>query len=83
MTAYEETVSLRKSGNTAAAYELAMRVKTEEPQCVWVYNQIAWCLYGFMQAEGLSTFVTSGVGYFGPPQRSGTISEVMVIDILY
>ena len=39
--------------------------------------------YGFMQAEGLSTFVTSGVGYFGPPQRSGTISEVMVIDILY
>ena len=39
--------------------------------------------YGHKIINGMDTFVTSGVGYFGPPQRSGTISEVMVIDIIY
>ncbi len=39
--------------------------------------------YGYKNVKGLATFVTSGVGYFGPPQRSGTVSEVMVIDITY
>ena len=39
--------------------------------------------YGYKMVNGMETFVTSGVGYFGPPQRSGTISEVMVVDITY
>ena len=39
--------------------------------------------YGYKDINGMATFVTSGVGYFGPPQRSGTNSEVMVIDITY
>ena len=39
--------------------------------------------YGHKTFDTLETFVTSGVGYFGPPQRSGTDSEVMVIDITY
>ena len=39
--------------------------------------------YGHKVVNGIDTFVTEGVGYFGPPQRSGTESEVMVIDIKY
>ena len=77
MTAYEETVSLRKSGNTAAAYELAMRVKTEEPQCVWVYNQIAWCLYGFMQAEADSG---EGNGFLARLQEYADLNREHPID---
>ena len=30
---------------------------------------------------GTQVFVTSGIGYYGPPLRLGTISEVMVIDL--
>lgn len=39
--------------------------------------------YGYKNINDMATFVTSGLGYFGPPQRSGTNSEVMVIDITY
>lgn len=39
--------------------------------------------YGHKVINGIDTFVTQGVGYFGPPQRSATESEVMVIDIKY
>lgn len=47
---------------------------------IGLFNENA---YGHKTVGGLETFVTSGVGYFGPPQRSGTDSEVMVIDITY
>ena len=39
--------------------------------------------YGQKSLYGMETFVTSGVGTFGPPMRTGTDSEIMIIDVLY
>ena len=39
--------------------------------------------YGQKTLYGMETFVTSGVGTFGPPMRTGTDSEIMIIDLLY
>ena len=39
--------------------------------------------YGYKTLFGMETFVTSGVGTFGPPVRTGTNSEVMIIDLSY
>ena len=36
--------------------------------------------YGMKKWGGSSVIVTSGVGYYGPPIRVGTISEIVVID---
>ena len=36
---------------------------------------------GLEQWDGMACLVTSGVGFFGPPLRLGTISEVSVLDI--
>jgi predicted MPP superfamily phosphohydrolase len=37
--------------------------------------------YGMEQWGSSKAIVTSGVGYYGPPIRVGTISEIVVIDI--
>ena len=37
--------------------------------------------YGHKTLYGMETFVTSGVGTFGPPMRTGTSSEIMIIDV--
>jgi len=37
--------------------------------------------YGYKMIHGLHTLVTAGVGYYGPPMRIGTDSEVTVIDL--
>lgn len=37
--------------------------------------------YGHRLVGGLDTIVTSGVGYYGPPMRVGTNSEIMVIHL--
>ena len=37
--------------------------------------------YGYKEVAGLQTIVTSGVGYYGPPMRVGTNSEVSVVNI--
>ena len=37
--------------------------------------------YGYKNVGGLETVVTSGVGFYGPPMRVGTDSEIMVIDL--
>lgn len=37
--------------------------------------------YGQKSLYGMETFVTSGVGTFGPPMRTGTDSEIMIIDV--
>ena len=37
--------------------------------------------YGLKDWNGTSVVVTSGVGYYGPPIRVGTISEIVVIDL--
>ena len=39
--------------------------------------------YGQKNLFGMETFVTSGVGTFGPPMRTATNSEVMIIDLTY
>lgn len=44
------------------------------------FNENAW---GYKQVHGLDTFVTAGVGYYGPPLRIGTDSEVTVIDFKF
>ena len=37
--------------------------------------------YGVSQLHGIMTVVTSGVGYYGPPLRLGSSSEIMVINL--
>ena len=37
--------------------------------------------YGYKNVSGLDTVVTSGVGYYGPPMRVGTDSEITVINL--
>ena len=44
---------------------------------ILLFNENAW---GYKRVHDLDTFVTSGVGYYGPPMRVGTDSEIMVID---
>ena len=39
--------------------------------------------YGQKKLHGMETFTTSGVGFFGPPMRTATNSEIMVIDVSY
>ena len=39
--------------------------------------------YGLKKVGGVQTVVTSGVGYYGPPLRVGTDSEIMVITIFF
>ena len=37
--------------------------------------------YGYKVLGGLDTVVTSGIGYYGPPMRVGTNSEIMVLNL--
>ena len=39
--------------------------------------------YGYVFVDGLHTLVTAGVGYYGPPLRIGTDSEVMIVTLRY
>jgi Predicted phosphohydrolases len=39
--------------------------------------------YGVKELYGITTVVTAGVGYYGPPIRIGTDSEVTVVNILF
>ena len=39
--------------------------------------------YGLKKLYGIDTIVTAGVGYYGPPIRVGTDSEVTVVDITF
>lgn len=38
--------------------------------------------YGLKDWGTAKAIVTSGVGYYGPPIRVGTISEIVVIDLI-
>ena len=44
------------------------------------FNENAW---GYRRLYDLDTFVTAGVGYYGPPMRVGTDSEVTVIHMKF
>ena len=37
--------------------------------------------YGYELIGGVDTVVTSGIGYYGPPMRVGTNSEIAVVNI--
>ena len=39
--------------------------------------------YGMKKLHGIETVVTAGVGYYGPPMRVGTDSEVTVVNIKF
>jgi predicted MPP superfamily phosphohydrolase len=39
--------------------------------------------YGVKKLHGIDTIVTAGVGYYGPPIRVGTDSEVTVVNISF
>lgn len=43
-------------------------------------NENAW---GYRRVNGVDTFVTAGVGCYGPPMRVGTDSEVTVINMRF
>lgn len=45
-----------------------------------LFNDNGW---GYKELYGIPTIVTAGVGYYGPPIRVGTDSEVTVIDLKY
>lgn len=51
MATFEEIVGLRKGGNYMASYERAMNYKLENPDCLWINNQIAWCLFEMLKAN--------------------------------
>lgn len=39
--------------------------------------------YGVRVIDGVTTLTTSGVGYYGPPMRIGTHSEIAVVDFTF
>lgn len=39
--------------------------------------------YGYKELYGIPTIVTAGVGYYGPPLRVGTNSEVTIVNLTY
>ena len=51
ITKYDEIVALRKSGDYKSAYEKATAYKLEEPDCLWINNQIGWCLFEMLKAN--------------------------------
>lgn len=51
MTIYDEVRQLRQSGDYQSAYNKAQEVKNTDPSCLWVYNQIGWCLYDMLKSS--------------------------------
>ena len=43
-------------------------------------NENAW---GYVRKHDVDTIVTAGVGYYGPPMRIGTDSEITVIHLTF
>ena len=39
--------------------------------------------YGVREIDGITSIVTSGVGFYGPPMRVGCDSEIMIIDFTF
>ena len=45
-----------------------------------LFNENAW---GYKRLHDVDTYVTAGMGYYGPPMRVGTDSEVTVLHITF
>ncbi len=45
-----------------------------------LFNENAW---GYERVHDLDTVVTAGVGYYGPPMRVGTDSEISVVNLIF
>ena len=45
-----------------------------------LFNENGW---GYKVVDGLQTLVTAGIGYYGPPIRVGTDSEISVIRLTF
>ena len=45
-----------------------------------LFNENGW---GYAPVNGLHTLVTAGVGYYGPPMRVGTDSEISVVHLTF
>lgn len=48
----------------------------------WLVRAFADNAHGYKVLDGVSSVVSSGVGYFGPPLRVGSHGEVVIIDIV-
>lgn len=48
----------------------------------WVTRIVSKNAHGYKIKNGISTIVSSGAGYFGPPLRVGSHSEIVVIDLI-
>jgi len=48
-----------------------------------MYRKAGAAHYGYWRGDGLQAVITSGAGYWGPPLRVGTNSEVAVIDVTF
>ena len=70
----------------AAGADVAMCGHTHAGQMFpgnWIvplFNENAW---GYKRLNELDTYVTAGVGYYGPPMRVGTDSEITVIHMTF
>ena len=70
----------------AAGADLVMSGHTHNGQICPANLYVKWIFensYGQKTLYGMETFVTSGAGTFGPPMRTGTNSEIMIIDVRY
>lgn len=48
----------------------------------WFTRLKAENAHGYKDVDGMGSIVSSGAGYFGPPMRVGTHSEVVIIDLI-
>ena len=48
----------------------------------WFTRMVSDNAHGYKVIDGISSIVSSGCGYFGPPLRMGSHSEVVIIDIV-
>jgi len=48
-----------------------------------MYRKMGAAHYGYWRGKTLQAVITSGAGYWGPPLRVATNSEVAVIDVIF
>ncbi len=48
----------------------------------WFTRAISENAHGYKIVDGISSIVSSGAGYFGPPLRIGSHSEIVIIDLI-